>query len=274
MQDRLKYYKAKLSDHDFQKVSEFIEKNYGIKLPRPKKAMVQNRLYKRLIETEMPTFEEYIAFVFSKNGMAEVSKMVDEITTNKTEFFRERKHYDFLEANILKNVNNLKIWSAGCSSGEEPYTLAMLLKEYNVTYTILGTDLSGKILDTAKKGIYSENTVKDVPIHLLKKHFTKKENMYQINNDLKSNIRFSKLNFMDANYGINTHFDIIFFRNVLIYFTIETQLKIIKKIIQNLKEGGYLFIGHSETIYSKEFPLVNVSHAVYQKKTNLKNNKV
>lgn len=269
MHDRLKYYKTKLSDNEFLKISEYVERKCGIRLPRQKKAMVQNRLYKRLIEIEKSTFEEYVKFVFSSKGNEEINHMIDEITTNKTDFFREIKHYNFLENIIIKKQNDFKIWSAGCSTGEEPYSLAMLLDNNMINYNILATDLSNKVLETAKKGVYKPEVIKNMQAEYLQKYFNniKKEDklFYQIKFHLKSHIKFLNINLKEQTYNISQNFDIIFFRNVLIYFNIEVQNEIITRILKHLKIGGYLFIGHSESIYDLKLPLKSVSHSVFQK---------
>jgi len=269
MEERLKYYKAKLNDADFIRISEFIELRVGIKLPRQKKAMVQNRLYKRLIDIKIETFSEYVKFVFSPKGKDELRNMIDEITTNKTDFFREIKHFDFLEKIVLKNYTNIKVWSAGCSTGEEPYSLAMTIENNNIDYNITATDISGKVLKFAKDGIYKDALVKDIKPDNILKYFEKikgnKENSYKIKRKIQQNVNFTKLNFRDQKYNIDTNFDMIFFRNVLIYFNIEVQNEVLSKILKHLKIGGYLFIGHSESIYNLKLPLKSVSHSVFQK---------
>lgn len=268
--DRLIYYKTQLEDEDFQKISDFIEKNYGIKLPRIKKAMVQNRLYKRLIEKKIPTFKKYVFYIFSPLGKTEIPFMVDELTTNKTDFFREPKHFEFLEKNILTNTDKrYNFWCAGCSTGEEPYTLAMILKEKNIFGEIFATDLSTKVLEIAKKATYSDVITNVIPIAIKNKYFTTQiidnKIFYQANEIIKKTVKFQQLNFLDSNYNIQNVFDVIFFRNVLIYFNIENQNLVLNRVIQFLKEGGHLFIGHSETIYNSNLGLKNVSSSVYQK---------
>ncbi|MBN2890668.1 MAG: hypothetical protein JXL97_02265 [Bacteroidales bacterium] len=268
--NKLDYYKAKLSDEVFFRISDFIEGNYGIRLPRQKKAMVQNRLYKRLIELEIPSFDEYIRFVFSTKGNSEVQKMVDEITTNKTDFFRESKHFDFFKENIIKQNESLRIWSAGCSTGEEAYSLAMILEESNnLSYSILATDLSTKVIEAAKNGIYQELVVKPIQENILNKYFTEEitddKKFYKAKQQIRQFVKFGTLNFMDSNYNIPYNFDVIFFRNVLIYFNMTTQLEILKKIISHLKVGGHLFIGHSEAIYDFSMPIKSVNPSVYIK---------
>ncbi len=263
------YFKARLSDDDLTKIAEHVEKFCGIRLSRLKKAMVQNRLYKRLIKMEIPSFEGYVKYVFSTAGAEELKHMIDEITTNKTDFFREAKHFDYLVKEILPHENHLKIWSAGCSSGEEAYTLAMILNENNLSFDIFGTDLSYKVIEKARAGIYHEHLVEGVvDNNLIKKYFTKKDDFYEISSNIRRKVNFEQLNLLDSNYGIPKLFDVIFFRNVLIYFDVETQSRVLKKILPYLKEGGHLFVGHSETVYDKDLPLESVSHAVYKKQRN------
>ena len=269
MVDKLKFYKARLSDEDFAIISKFVESNFGIRLPRSKKAMVQNRLYKRLIATNIPSFESYVKFVFSLQGQIEISSMVDEITTNKTDFFRENNHYLFFENAIVKKNKSLNVWSAGCSTGEEPYTIAMLLDNNKVKYNITATDLSGRVIEIAKIGIYTEQITKDIPKPLLKKYFDEdiidERKYYQVKDILRQNIKFSKLNFLSRNYNISQNYDVVFFRNVLIYFDLPNQNDVLAHIVKHLKVGGYLFIGHAEAIYDKSLPLIGVNPSVYQK---------
>ncbi len=269
MNDNINIYNSRLSERDFNRISTFIEKNYGIRLPAIKKAMVQNRLYKRLKATEFDTFDDYINHVFSEKGKTEIEFMVNEITTNKTDFFRENGHFDFLKNVVIKNNNFFKIWSAGCSTGEEPYSIAMLMSENSKNYEILASDISSKALQKAKEAIFTPDKTKDIPEKLLKKYFTEKiynkKITYKAKDILSKNIKYSQINLMNANYGIQNNFDIIFFRNVLIYFNPNTQKKILKNVISHLKTGGYLFIGHSEAIYDKTLTIENINPSVYIK---------
>ncbi len=262
------YFKARLSDEDLSRISSYVESFCGIKLSGLKKAMVQNRLYKRLIKMEMPTFEEYVKFVFTPAGAGELTHMVDEITTNKTDFFREKKHFEYLVTKILPKERHLKCWSAGCSTGEEPYTLAMILSENNTGFDIFGTDLSYTAIEVAKQGIYHNHLVDGVvEADLIKKYFTKEDDFYKISSNFKHKVIFEQMNLLDSSYKTTKLFDVIFFRNVLIYFDIGTQARVLRNILPHLKEGGHLFIGHSETIYDKNLPLKSVSHAVYKKQS-------
>jgi chemotaxis protein methyltransferase CheR len=269
MNINLNIYNSRLSEHDFNKISQYIERNYGIKLPQIKHIMVQNRLFKRLKATGFESFDTYIKYVFSNKGAEELKAMVDEITTNKTDFFREASHFNFFEKYVLKNFPNPNIWSAGCSTGEEPYTIAMLLYPKTSKYSILATDLSYKVIQAAKKAEYDEYKITNLDKELINKYFNiinkKNRNYYQIKPFLKKNIQFQQLNLLAPNYNINKQFDTIFFRNVLIYFSRETQNNVLNKIINYLKPNGYLFLGHSETIYNYSLPLKSVNPSVYKK---------
>lgn len=269
MNENINIYNSRLSETDFKKISEFIETNYGIRLPIIKKAMVQNRLYKRLKVTNFNSFDEYVKYIFSTEGKKEIEFMVNEITTNKTDFFRENAHFEFLKDVVLTTKNYFKLWSAGCSTGEEPYTLAMILQEQSKRYNIFASDLSTNALKLAKDGIFSVEKIKDIPNYLIKKYFIEKKintkTIYEAKDIISKNMTFAQINFQNNRYNVATDFDIIFFRNVLIYFKPETQINILRKIISHLKIGGYLFIGHSEAIYDKSLPIKNVNPSVYLK---------
>ncbi len=273
MIDKSKYYLAKLEEPEFLKISRFVEKNYGIRLPITKRIMVQNRLYKRLIATEIPTFEEYVKYVFSPEGKQEIEAMIDEITTNKTEFFREQPHFDFLTDHVFKYApvgKVFKIWSGGCSTGEEPYSLAICAETSRVKYNITATDISNKALAAAQKGIYRPEAVAKLPREIVLKFFEKQvienKTYYAVKKHLKYHIKFSKLNFKDTTYNLPHDFDIIFLRNVLIYFSIDTQNEILNHVVRHLKSDGYLFLGFSETIYNKVLPLQRIGPSIYRKK--------
>ncbi len=277
------YYKVQMADEDFSRLSTFIYNELGIKMPDVKKVMLQSRLQKRLSELKIATFKEYIDFVFSKEGRTEeIIKMIDLVTTNKTDFFREPAHFEFLTETALpqlvdsdRNLSNIKIWSAGCSSGEEPYTLAMVLKEFisgrhGLDFEILATDLSTKILDKAVMAIYGEDRIAGVPLEIKRKYFLKSKDplnkTVRIIPELRSKISFKRLNFMDAQYtSIEKEFDIVFCRNVLIYFDRETQQQVINKLASKLKTNGYFFLGHSESITNMNVPLRQIKPTIFRK---------
>ncbi|MEP1093492.1 MAG: CheR family methyltransferase [Cyclobacteriaceae bacterium] len=272
--------RMKLSE--FQQISQFITSEYGIKLPDFKKTMVEGRLQKRLRQTGITSFSQYIDFVFSVEGKSELLEMVDAISTNKTDFFRESSHFDFLSNRFLPKYSTespreqLKIWSSAASSGEEIYTIAMVVEEFNsnpdnsrVNYSILGTDISVEKLKTAISAIYPIDRIKDVPIALRDKYLMKSKDsskkIVRFVPQIRSKAEFQRLNLMDRSYNLNQDFDIVFCRNVLIYFDKEMQEKVINRLCTKLKPGGYFFLGHSESIIGKNVPLKQIEPTIYQK---------
>jgi len=250
-----------------------------------KKSMVEVRLRKRLAQLAFSSFGEYEHYLFSPEGMkVELVNMVDALTTNTTHFFRESPHFDFLLKHVLPDLverqrvsgtgRPLRIWSAGCSSGEEPYTLGMLLSEFaegtpGFDFSIIGTDISTTVLDVAKKAIYDEDKIGLIPQEMMRKYLLRSRNKdagkVRINPALRSKVRFERLNFMEKNFGFRVPFDIIFCRNVIIYFDFETQQKLLNKFMNYLEEGSYLFMGHSETLYGMGLPLNHLAPATYQR---------
>ena len=276
------YYKIKLSNSDFNRLSKFITTNFGIKMPKVKRIMLQSRLQKRLKELNFTSFSQYCDYLFSAEGQKnEVFNMIDVVSTNKTDFFREPVHFDFLSNNILKNYTNnnfshntFKIWSAGCSSGEEPYSMAIILNEFaqnniNFLYSIYATDISTKVLNKSASAIYKEDRVSLIPLNLKKKYFLKSKDKSQkkvrIIKDIRQKVKFNRLNFMDNNYNVNEKFDCIFCRNTLIYFDHETQENVINKLCLNLKKDGYFFLGHSESITNMNVPLKQIQPTIFKK---------
>jgi len=272
-----------LSEAVFKKFSSFIYDEVGIKMPPAKKTMLEARMNKRLKQLGFWTFEEYADFVFSPEGRdAELINLIDVVTTNKTDFFREPTHFDYLAKTVIPTMIEshgagfkfpFKIWSAGCSTGEEPYTMAITLadfREKNLGFTasILATDISTIVLSKAHKGIYSEDNVNTIPLLLKKKYFLKSRDksakLVRVVPGLRSMIQFRRLNFMQ-DFGIKEHFEVIFCRNVIIYFDKPTQERLLTKFCNQLVKGGYLFLGHSESINGMNLPLTQVATTVYRK---------
>jgi chemotaxis protein methyltransferase CheR len=202
------------------------------------------------------------------------------VTTNKTDFFREPDHFDYLTRTVLPDWclrhegARLNIWSAGCSSGEEPYTLAMVLSEYAVShpgfdFRILATDISTRVLEKAKAAIYPEALVEPVPMNLKKKYLLRSKDrssgMVRIVPELREKVRFRRLNFMDQDFGMRDQLDIIFCRNVIIYFDRPTQEKLLQRFHRQMKPGAFIFMGHSETLSGLNVPLTSVYPTVYRK---------
>ncbi len=273
-------YNTSLSDKEFNKLSQFIQINYGIKMPPTKKIVLQGRLQKRLRKLQIADYKTYIDFVFSKKGQHEIIHMMDVVSTNKTDFYREPIHFDILTDSILPTIFNnkstakTKVWSAGCSSGEEPYTLAIVLNEFKeknpgFDFEIMGTDISTKMLQQGANAIYKEERIDIIPLNLKKKYFQKSKDRtnpkVRVNKILRDRVKFQRLNFMDTNYNINETFDIIFCRNALIYFERENQEDVINKLCSKLKPQGYFFLGHSESITNMKVPIKSIKPTVFIK---------
>ncbi len=276
-------YKARMSEKEFEKLSTFIYRETGIKMPPVKITMLQSRLQKRLRHLKIRTFGEYIDYVFGENGAdAEIIHMIDVVSTNKTDFFREPVHFEFLAENILPGINlktsadrPLRIWSAGCSSGEEAYTIAITINEYieehkeDIDYRILGTDISTDILQKAVNAVYREDRVANIPMNIRRKYFLKskdpKKKAVRIVPGLRQKVSWKRLNFMDPGYDVKESYDIIFCRNVLIYFDRQTQEDVINKLCLHLKPGGYFFLGHSESIMGMNVPVRTLKPTIYRR---------
>ena len=275
-------YKQKLTDSEFEKLSGFIYREYGIRLAPIKKTMLEGRLQKRLKVNNIPNFKEYIDFLFSDLGLQkELIHMVNVVTTNKTDFFRENEHFEFMSNQVLpefcKNSprETFKVWSSACSSGEEPYTISMVIEEFNaahqqIPYSIHATDLSTEILGKAINAVYSLERVADIPLTLKQKYLLKSKDKekptVRVKKNLREKITFNRLNLMDDSYDVAQGFDLIFCRNVLIYFDKETQEKVINKLCRHLKPGGYFFLGHSESVTNMTVPLEHVKPTIFRKK--------
>ena len=273
---------VEITERDFRTLGKMLTARYGIKLPPEKRVMFQARLQSRLRQLEIDSFETYCDFILNpKNTDAELEKMITFISTNKTEFFRVDQHFQFLQAVVLPvvtkkaNENSLNCWSAGCSRGQEAFSMAMVIDSYlqqntvDFNFSILGTDVSEQVLTIAKKGIYPFKESKSIPDHFLKNYVLKSKDQsnprIKMVNALRRRIRFQYGNLMDEDYQLKTSFQIIFIRNTLIYFDTENQTEILKKALQYLEPGGYLFIGHSESLINRNLPIHIIAPSIYQK---------
>lgn len=271
-----------LSKTDFQRLQNYIYEQLGIQISEKKRTMLMGRLTKRLRVLKMATVSEYCDFLFTAEGQQlEQVHLFDVITTNKTDFYRESSHFDLLTSTLLpkwqeslRENRKFKIWSAGCSSGEEPYTMAMVLGDYAVKntgrsfdYDIIATDISTRVLDHAKKAVYHADRVEPVPANIRNKYLLKNKDrnnpLVRIAPDLRKKVRFGRMNFMDHTFSLPDKMDVIFCRNVIIYFDKETQEKLVQKFCQNLRPGGYLFLGHSESLHGFDVPLQQIAPTVY-----------
>ncbi len=271
-----------LTPETFARFASFITGELGIKIPPSKISLIQNRLQRRIRELQFDSLEQYAEYFFAAGNSAEHEHFTNAITTNKTDFFREPEHFSYLcevilpaiSRQILPRGERFKAWSAGSSSGEEAYTLAMLLADYasrqpGFDFAILGTDVSTKVLAMARSGIYQEALVAPVPLPFRRKYLLRSHNNAQplarVTPELRRKVSFHHLNFMDEDYRISDLFHAVFFRNVMIYFDRDTQEAVINKISRNLVPGGYLFVGHSESVNGLNIPLTRVKTSVYRK---------
>lgn len=271
-----------LTNREFHTIAQYVEKNIGIKMPETKRIMMQSRLMSRLRVLELSSYKEYIDYVFNRDEkQEELILMIDALTTNKTEFFREADHFVYMENRALpefvsQGKRSLKIWSAGCSSGEEPYTLSIVMNEFMrknpgalTNFSIMASDISTKVLDKAVAAVYDMETIDHLSLDLKRRYFLKGSNtkkaQVRIKPELRAAVSFKRLNFMDDDFAMRDMYQIIFCRNVLIYFDKPTQERVIGKFMRNLETGGYLFLGHSETILSMDLPLKTMAPTVYQK---------
>ena len=274
-------YKVELTDQQFKTLSTFLQKETGIKLPDIKRTMLQSRLHKRLRALNMKSFTDYIKYAMAKGNEQEIINMIDVVSTNKTDFFREASHFNFLTCEYLPHLlkgypnKNINIWSSASSSGEEPYTIAIVLQElmekyHRLTYNILATDISTQMLEKGRTGIYHEERIANIPVAIKKKYFLRSKDResknVKVTSELRSKINWQRLNLMDSYYGsVKGSFDIIFCRNVLIYFEREIQESVINKLCRHIPTGGLFILGHSESIINMNVPLVQVKPTIYKK---------
>jgi chemotaxis protein methyltransferase CheR len=271
-----------LSERDYTRLCELVYREAGIHLGTGKRTMLEARIKRRLKVLNLASYRQYCDYLFGQQGLKdEILHLIDVVTTNKTDFFREPKHFVFLTEKALPDLTArnrtgrpLVIWSAGCSSGEEPYTLAIVLSEYaqahpGFRFRILATDISTLVLAKADRGVYTSDVVAPVPAALKRKYFLRSRDpdssQVRVTPELRHLIEFRRLNFMDADYGLAEKVDAIFCRNVIIYFDRPTQERILANLAGCLIREGYMFVGHAEALHDMNLPLVPVAPALYRR---------
>ncbi len=274
-----------LNSREFAKLSSYIHTEFGIKMPQAKKTLLESRLQKRLRKLEFGSFKDYCEYLFSSDGRAyELPHFISQITTNKTDFFREPDHFEYMSRTALPTLlrdagsqqRHLNIWSAGCSTGEEPYTLAIVLSEFKernpdilFTYKIIATDISPEVIKTAQNAVYHHDTTIPIPIQVKRKYFMKSKDkskpIVKVVPELRQQIQYKQLNFMDKDYNMKNPIDMIFCRNVLIYFDRPTQEKVLMKLCRCLRVGGYFYQGHSESTQGMNLPLKSMAPTIYKR---------
>lgn len=278
------YYNAnfsiKITDKEFNFIKKLVYDQFGIMLTEKKKSLVNGRLQQTIKNLGFNDFDSYFKYVLNDGTGNAVIELVNKITTNHTFFYRESDHFDYFTEKAFPELiiylkqqksKDIRIWSAGCSSGEEPYMLVMLMMEIlGRDYSfwdagILATDISDRALLIAKSAIYPPEKMKALPKKYLSKYFHKlKSGQYQVNENVKKEVTYRRFNLMNKSMPFKKRFHMIFCRNVMIYFDTETRMQLVERFYNILEPGGYLFIGHSETLGRKSLYRY-IKPALYQK---------
>ncbi len=268
---------TELGDENYEFLRRLIYEHSRINLGPDKKALVTSRIAKRLRALRLTDYNSYCGFLRSSRGRDEVGHLVDVISTNHTQFFRESRHFDFLRDVavpqwLARGPEPIRAWSAACSSGEEAYTLAIVLSEalgLDANWTVLGTDISSRMLATARSGIYSADRLMQVLPEKRRRHFERGvgdwQGQFRLKEDLRRHVSFAQLNLLERDYPIASQFDVVFCRNVMIYFDRDTQETLAQKLAERLRPGGYLMVGHSESLAGFNHGLVALHPALYQR---------
>ncbi|WP_199619941.1 CheR family methyltransferase [Paenibacillus alkalitolerans] len=266
-----------ISDQEYRQLSAFIEKHTGIHLGPRKKSLVQSRLQQTLEKRKLETFDQYYVFLTNDSTGAAMKELTEKLTTNHTYFMRERDHFAYLQHHVLpyleKSVSSkdLRIWSAGCSYGQEPYTIAMILDDYFGANKfawdtkVLATDISPRVIEEAKLGVYKNEDVLQLPERWRSKHFQAYDGeRTAVKQHIKQEVLYRPLNLIHP-FPFRQPFHVIFCRNVMIYFDEHVRADLLRRFYNSLLPGGYLFIGHSESLQREETSFRYVMPAVYRK---------
>lgn len=270
-----------LGDAEFKYIANMLYDRFGIYLSDQKRILVAGRLSKRLRQLGFTSFTRYLEYLVADKTGAELSELINRITTNHSYFFREREHFDFLSKTVLPGLEEklkqnpaypVRIWSAGCATGEEVFSLGMLLREYyglrldKIDLGLLATDISLAALSEAGTGIYKTEKLRELPPVYRNTYFRKiDDDNFAIRDDIRKMVLFKRLNLMSEHFPMKGQFDAIFCRNVMIYFDHDSRTKAVNSLYQYVKPGGYFFIGHSESLKRDECPFDYVKPAIYRK---------
>ncbi len=261
----------------FLELRDFVYQQTGIYIQDSKKYLLENRLQKRLRENKFDSFKDYLYLLKYRKNQSELNYLFDAITTNETYFFREDKQLNLLINKIIPELlskqQRVRIWSAACSTGEEPYSIAILInenREINPSKVeIIASDISNSALNSARRGIYSSYSIRKVPSHILKKYFTESNDFYKISDNIKRMIKLYQINLIDEKQMCFVrNVDIVFLRNVLIYFDDEAKKKVLSVLYDLMKDAGYLFVGVSESLHNVTtlFKPLMIDHTVVYRK--------
>ena len=268
-----------ITDKEFKRLAEYIKSNYGINLTEKKKTLVMGRLRNILQQKSFNNFSEYFDYVMADRSGEAAMTLVNKITTNHTFFMRESDHFDYFKKSVLpywssvsQEDRDIRIWSAGCSSGEEPYTLAMIMADFFGAQKpfwdtrVLATDISMEVINKAIRGIYSNENIETIPKEWKRKYFRKLDSdNFVITDSIKNDVIFRLFNLMNQSFPFKRKFHVIFCRNVMIYFDEKTKMDLVNRFYEFTESGGYLFIGHSESLNRQETKYKYIMPAVYRK---------
>jgi chemotaxis protein methyltransferase CheR len=267
--------RPEIAEEDFSRLSLFINDVLGIKITPSDTKLLESRLMNRLRTLNMGTFREYTGYLMSKRGIKnELENFINAMTTGKTHFWREADHFEFIihrgAEELLNARDSIKAWSVGCSTGEEPYTIAMSLAEHsrkgeNFHFSVLGSDISEFAIRKAAEAEYGLSSVMNLPARLRDIYLVKDKDCYRVAEGIRETVSLRRINLLDDDYSLSGDIDMAFFRNVGIYFSRELQERILKRICENLSPGGFLFLGHSESIDEFDLPLEPVEGTIYRK---------
>ena len=267
-----------IEDDEFQYLRNLVYREAGINLTSAKRCLVQTRIGKLMRKRNIDGYQELFRLLRDDTTGQELTNVIDVITTNHTYFFREQEHFNFLADTIVpellerSSTRNLRIWSAGCSSGEEPYTIAIMLKErvdveQDWNFQIFASDLSTKALYAAENGVYNAEAIKNLPLESKRKFFRKGKGRFadlvKVKGELRQHITFQRHNLLE-HLQSQADFDVIFCRNVMIYFDHETKTKVVQRLSEKLKHDGYFITGHSESLNTIENPFTMIRPTVYK----------
>ena len=259
------------SDKEFILFQQLILERLGIFLPLQKKALLTNRLWKRLRDCDLTSYQDYYRLITEKSGEAELGVALELITTNETYFFREQKHFDYMSQAILpefKNGKKLRVWSAAASTGEEPYSIAMMLEDKcQSVWELECSDVNNTVLEQARRAIYPDARVRNIPPNYLRRFCRKgvgpQEGFVRVTQELREKVNFFNLN-LHHNFSDIGKFDLVFLRNVLIYFENDTKAKVLERIANVLNPNGVLFVGHSESLHGVTPRFTPIKPAIYR----------
>lgn len=268
-----------ITDAEFERIVLFIKKEIGVDLSS-KRVLVDTRLENFISKSDFANASEYLNVAMSASGHKEAEDLINILTTNHTFFWREEKHFEYLAQKVLPEIkkscerlHDIRIWCAASSTGEEPYTLAMVLSDFfgmehhMWDTTVLATDVSTKVLKVATQGVYAAESINNLPVNWQRRFFKHNGDTVAVTDELKKQVLFRRLNLIEP-FPFRKQLHIIFCRNVLIYFDEQTKKSIVDRMVDNLVEGGYLFIGTTESVSKLNSKLVYVAPSVYKKVTH------